>query len=243
MAALPLTYEQRAAAWRRPRLWLLVATVVALVLSWQLLYPQVRYWESERRRRRWESRWYAASLRHVDPPTKLKYTENSADAPPGGFVHKYWFETGHTVGYQSYGGTLFDDKPHHFTGWSPVGSLPGEVNLFSHERTSSEGDSALLIVSDPRFQQDGLAVPWQLVGMRDGWPVTLDQNMELLKTAGIVDPHEIRIYAGQPDPNDRSRFGIPFEARGRRGWIDGVFTDAGVKLTIRLEPATRPAAP
>ena len=46
-------------------------------------------------------------------------------------------------------------------------------------------------------------------------------------------PFPLRLYAGQPDPNDRSRFTIGYELQGRRGVIAGRLHDNG---TIEFIP-------
>ena len=41
-------------------------------------------------------------------------------------------------------------------------------------------------------------------------------------------PFPLRIFAGQPDPDDPARFTIPYELRGHRGTITGVVHDIDV---------------
>ena len=40
-------------------------------------------------------------------------------------------------------------------------------------------------------------------------------------------PFPLRLYAGQPDPGDRSRFAIPYTLSGQRGTISAVLQDDG----------------
>lgn len=79
-------------------------------------------------------------------------------------------------------------------------------------------------------------------------------------------PFPLRLYAGQRDPNDASRFTIPYALDGRQGVIEGALQDDGSVIltpdigwhgrlgatvswvpkvggTLRLSPATIPAAP
>ena len=41
-------------------------------------------------------------------------------------------------------------------------------------------------------------------------------------------PFPLRIFAGQPDPDDPARFTIPYELRGHRGTITGIVHDVDV---------------
>src|SRR5262249_19716208 len=136
------------------------------------------------------------------------------------------------------------------------------------ERTTPGGFKRLIALSDPHFDQspqskpDMLGVDVNQIGVLKGDYRILHGNWRKLNMAGIASPGEIRIFAGQVDPKDASRFSIPFEARGRKGWIDCQFVDgessskdpamakidsevnAGVEFSIRMEPApsTQPAS-
>jgi hypothetical protein len=51
----------------------------------------------------------------------------------------------------------------------------------------------------------------------------------------------LRLFAGQPDPNDDSHFTIRYEVDNQPGTIDGwLQADDTIKLQIRDGPATKP---
>jgi hypothetical protein len=52
--------------------------------------------------------------------------------------------------------------------------------------------------------------------------------------------NKIRFEAGQPDPNDPTRFTIPYWVNGEAGIIDGrIDAFSGVQLNVRNGPATQ----
>jgi hypothetical protein len=197
---------------------------------------------------------------HSEPVGKLKYSEDPADAPPTGFPDTYvsnehpWTNQGFAI----FGTGPSDMCVCHFTGWSPVAGVPEYANLFIRERTTDTGVTRLVLVSRPWFDEGKLRLFWQQIGVRDGFCRELNGDTVCLDMRGICSPGEIRIFTGQPDASDPSRFSIPFQARGRSGWIDGKFVSQSppvypgqpvnpefgyvVKLSIRLAPTTRPVA-
>jgi hypothetical protein len=252
MSGEVLAYAGPIPRWRRARVWLALGVIVALLAAHETLWPMARAWERRRQRSLADRQWYAAVRQHVDPPTKLKYTENPADAPPGGFAESYPVD-GHEnqIGYAKFGGTRVDARVVRFSGWSPVASAREWVNLFIHERTTSAGVTRLVIVMDPSFEKNTLNIDWQQVAVRDGFCMSLNGDAARIDMSGICAPGEIRIFAGQPHPTDAARFSIPFTARGRSGFIDGVFVSQPppvyehfesdperghvVKLSVRME--------
>lgn len=49
----------------------------------------------------------------------------------------------------------------------------------------------------------------------------------------VIEPHSVlRLYAGQSDPNDATRFTIPYELDGARGSIAGFVLEESVKLDV-----------
>jgi hypothetical protein len=265
MAPIPLAYAGRTARWRRAKPWVGGALVLALMLgaAWvqQWLLPELRYREKQRQRSRWERQWYASCAGHLQPIGTLKYSEDPTDAPAGGFADHYVLDYHVSPpleqGFVSFGGAQWDATVCHFTGWSPVCYVPGMVNLFIHERTTKSGVTRLIVVGGrPWFEDGKLCFGWQQIAVRKGFCRDLNAGNVRLDMTGICKPGEIRIFAGQPDLVDASRFSIPFQARGRRGWIDGVFTsqprpeyadsstdfdwDCGVKFSVR-RAESRPA--
>ena len=228
MSSVVLSYAAPAARWRRrPRLWLLAAFMLSLITAQQTLWPMAKSWERRRQRSLADRQWYARVRNHVESPTKLKYSEDPADAPPGGFSGEYYPVTTNyeqQQGYVVFGGTAADATVVHFSGWSPVCSVPFRANLFIHERTiASSGVTRLIVVPAVRFADGDLIISWQQIAIRGGLCCEFNGDDAKLDFRSICGPGEIRIFAGQPDPADASRFHIPFTARGRSGRIDGQF--------------------
>jgi hypothetical protein len=227
MPSLALEYAPPTPRWRRrPGLWLFVAVIVSLILAQQTLWPMAKSWERRRQRSLGDKQWYANVRHYTAPPTKLKYSEDPADIPAGGSSGEYYPLSANYDQRQAYivfGGPPADATVVHFTGWSPVASVPFRANLFIHERTTRSGVTRLIVLPGARFEDGNLVVGWQQIGMRDGLCTELNGDDVKLDFSSICGPGEIRIFAGQPDRNDPSRFSIPFQARGRSGWIDGEF--------------------
>jgi len=258
---VPLVYQQaHLPRWRQwPRWpWVCAAIIAAAWIAHETLWPRWRHWQREHERSLGEQQWYRSVAQHVDPPTKLKYSEDPADAPPGGFTDSYCTDdsAAQSQGFVCFGGTQADYCVRHLTGWSPVCGVREMVNLFTHERTTSSGVTRLVVVGIPRFHNGKLSLSWQQIAVRGGFCRDLNSDSIELDMTGICGPGEIRLYAGQPDPAVASKFSIPFAARGRSGCIDGVFVEQParsffgepgdpesayvVKAWVRQPPATPP---
>ena len=258
---IQLTYGQQPPAWRRRRTWILLFVIASVAISAYLAWPRATKWYATYEYRRDAKQWYAQAATWSEPPTKLKYTENPEDAPSGKFVRSYGRSGATTyTGFRSFGGHPVERLPRFYAGGIPaLAATPDQVHLFMHERTTSAGLTRLIAVHNPGFDGDQLSLSFDLIGLLNGQITSLRGGARDVDMTGIAGPGEIRLYAGQPDPTDKSRFTIPFEARGRRGWIDGVFktgvhtsTDPEnarieqemnsiVEFEVRLEPATQPA--
>ncbi len=262
-ARITLSYGRRAPAWRRRRVIVPAVIGVAVIVAGWMTSSRVAAWYELWSYRHEAARWYAAACNFSEPPTKLKYTENPADAPRGGFVHSYSVSGSNvTTGAASYGGSTVERLPL-FTGdGKPIlAAAPDQAMLFVHLRTSAHGLTRLIAVERPIFDGKILRFPFNEIGLLKGDYRILRGGTVTIDMSGIAAPGEIRIFAGQPDPKDASRFSIPFEARGRRGYFDGVFTvgshsspdpasakveeeiNSVVEMTVRMEAtSTRPAA-
>jgi hypothetical protein len=256
-----LSYGRQAPAWRRRKT--IISTVLALgvlagaYFSWT---PVNNFFE-RRAYRREAQRWYTAALTWSEPPTKLKYTENPADAPNGKFDRSYGRSGATTyTGYRAFGSGFVERLPL-FTGdGMPILSgTPDQVMLFMHQRTTREGLSRLISVSNPRFDGNLLRMQIDQIGPLKGEYRILRGGGCELDMTGICGPGEIRLFAAQPDPTDAAKFSIPFEARDVKGFIDGEFVpgawsstdlalqkiekeaNSQVKLTIRMNATTQPA--
>jgi hypothetical protein len=264
---LQLEYGRHAPPWRRRRPIIIAAVVLALATALWLCWPQIdrvyQTWLYHRELRA----WYQLTQTWQEPPTKLKYTENPADAGPSGKFERSYGTTaaGPFTGYMAYGGGTVDRLPlFTSTGQPMLAREPRDVMmmLFVHSRTNTAGLTRVIGINHPHFEGSKLMVDVDQIGPNPkGDPALLRAGWAQLDMTGICGPNEIRIYAGQADAKDPSRFTIPFEARGRTGHIDGVFqpgetfskdpaaaqiealANADVHLSVHLDaiPATKPA--
>jgi hypothetical protein len=131
--------------------------------------------------------------------------------------------------------------------------------LLLHARTTRAGLTRLIAVDRPSFHGNLLRLNVSQIGPLNGVPRILRGGATEIDMIGIAGPGEIRLYAGQPDPQHASRFSIPFDARGRRGFIDGVFkpgpssspesesarieqeANSMVEFSVRMEATTQPS--
>jgi hypothetical protein len=134
--------------------------------------------------------------------------------------------------------------------WHGYGD-PGCVNLFLHERVSPGGIRRVIAIDlkigrlsnvgskvtlenhlwEPRWLPGpaGNATGADYLRKRTGW------SDFWIKRRGPAD--RLRFYAGQPDPNDSSRFLLPFDWRGQRVVLDGRLGEDG-----RIDYTLRPLA-
>jgi len=232
-ASIELSYGRQAPAWRRRRYWIYAALVIAALLCGYFIRRQLSQWYYLWSYRREAARWYANALTWSEPPTKLKYTENPADAPATGFMRAYSTSgSGKRIGFATFGQSPVERLPlFNGTGQPILAGSPDEIMLFMHERTTPGGLNRLIAIRNPHFDltspatQPMLGLDIQQIALLKKDYRILIGNWRKIDMTGIVAPGEIRLYAGQVDPNDASKFSIPFEARGRRGWIDAQFVD------------------
>ena len=70
----------------------------------------------------------------------------------------------------------------------------------------------------------------------------LDRHLVFMPELANLPLGQLRLYAGQIDPNDESHFTIDCETPAGRGTIDGwLLADDTVKVEVRNGPATAPA--
>jgi hypothetical protein len=195
--------------------------------------------------------WYKLACNWTEPATDLKYSENPADAPAQGFLNRYWFFTPEQLQkiWAANNGRMPAVPPgtpqirFGYFNLRPVDKLPmfyGQEPmslLFSHERTSTAGVMRLLVIYSPAFEGTLLRLQSMQMNTYSRKDAPWQGNAVHVQMKDICAPGEIRLYAGQVDKKDASRFSIPFEARGRHGWIDGVYDPANgpVRLAIRKE--------
>jgi hypothetical protein len=134
----------------------------------------------------------------------------------------------------------FPDATRFFSGKSNMGLL------FLHERVTPGGRKVLVCAM---VHPDPALTGGRSFGLRAVDPAT---RRRLPETAGglwtvfpeldpYVDGRPLRVYAGRPDPADPSHFTIEYEARGKRGVLDGWVLDepttsnSGLPVTLKLD--------
>jgi hypothetical protein len=132
----------------------------------------------------------------------------------------------------------------------PKNPLPGSGSgaiLFLHERISPRGKHRLVCV---RYFAETYSFTTQFIeGYNADYsvitPATWSSSAAIAAHAMSIDvisgfprhPPRVRIYAGQAEPDDSSRFTIRYEMWGKSDVLDGVLDDADqVKLTPRKPP-------
>jgi hypothetical protein len=133
----------------------------------------------------------------------------------------------------------------------PSAPPAGGAVVFSHERVSPAGNHRLVIVLYcPRqiwFGVSQFAVPFSPWYVLTVTPATLNQpagwyrpSIDIMYVPPRYAPKKppvVRIYAGQPDPNDASHFTIAYQMWGQSDTIDGRLLDNdSVTMTPRHPP-------
>jgi len=123
------------------------------------------------------------------------------------------------------------------------GALPDGAVVYLGERTSPGGARRLILITT----QSTYAIVSLLVEHRTFVAYVVDPatwRTPAVVTAGTLaprlkSPHEplkpLRIYAGQPDPRDPSRFTIDLFYDGKAGVVDGWLEDVGGAPVVRLK--------
>lgn len=207
-AAEPLAYAPPPA--RRRRWWLLGVLLCGIVLigwaSRRYGLPVWRHLQLVALERK--------CLKYAPPPDQVVYEEEPTEvaflvaSDPG-----YRYRAGYreAPSYCYYAPTLWAQYP--LGRWEPG-------PRFLHERRGAGGSARLIAVDLSRLDNGFYFYP------RIIQPATLSSPPKLLKriyAMGLrLEPtDEVRIYAGQADPNDSSHFTIRFMLNGTAGMIDG----------------------
>ena len=132
----------------------------------------------------------------------------------------------------------------------PKSALPGSGSgaiLFLHERTSPRGNRRLVCLRyfpetysfctqfiEAYNVEENIVTPGTLTSL----PQTALHPRSVDVTSGFPrHPPLVRIFAGQPDPNNPARFTIRYQMWGQEDLLDGLLDDADqVTLTPRKPP-------
>lgn len=245
---------------------LLLLVVVCLIPVGQLALRWLARYRNEQR----AMKWHQLARSHQFAPMVLRYTENPADVSadrtpvmwlmttgPDGKPGMMTATTQTATGASTYGSRHVSIGPE-------LDPVPSMSMLFAHERQNPAGQRAVVVASlgDLAWPTSVLNIEFQQ--LREGTTLLCYRQGIPFDTSTLCKPGEIRIFGGQIDPNDSSRFFIPFQTLRRSGrlvvtWIRpigigpgdyGYITETEERfrsVTIDIEfdssPATRAAAP
>jgi hypothetical protein len=211
----------------------------ARAVFWPRLEPHWAEWRFNRE----AFAWHRLASAWAEPPNKLKWSTAKVDFDA---MHVYYLPRMAVA-------PAFDLDERQIlldsTGRQRWANSP---MLFMHSRTTAAGLTQLVCVGKPQRSGEGaIVVPISILTPSNGRIVEVLRGGASIDFAPCGDVEQLRLFAGQPDPNDASRFTIPFESHGRPGVIDGVFessTDPSVdastassgrvRLTLRVPSAT-----
>ena len=251
---VPLDYAPQVPLLRRKRVRVLIVLVSLLAAS---------AWAWRRGPQTWRAAqyWYAdyRCATHALPPDQVVYEEDpqrsaSLVKRPGyAFIPRPTSDVEGAVPRPAAAGYMppaWDDLLRQ-TGKGPIVRCQSEAILFLHARKSPKGNRRIVAVhidggTSPSASLGNLInfeFPYLVVPTADGKPPTLVARFPMCGTGRVYpDPTitlaPMRFYAGQPDPNDESRFTIDYELPEGRGTVEGKLTDHDF---VRLEVLSGPA--
>jgi hypothetical protein len=123
-----------------------------------------------------------------------------------------------------------------------------EGTAFLHRRSTPGGRSRVVCVSacyvDSAADEDDIIVT--ACSLRPAFYLWSFKTEPIYSSLRLPRPRsrDLRVFAGQPDPNDPTHLAITFISDGRPGVIDGwVLDDGAVRLEIRTAGTQPGAAP
>ena len=228
-SSVPLPWYRR----RKMRLLLLFAALVAVAFAgWRwgprlLMRARISYWQHE-------------CLSYTAPADQVVY-EDAISAPALIWEHSHPVGNGPSI--ESTCPQVMArsircwDKLCRLTGRS---GTPTEGMIFLHRRNDPSGKQWLVAVQIDNRSWNSLSFSGLAV-LRANDPSTdiwfSGTHFVGAKFIGGEQPVEkLKIYAGQPDPSDPTRFTIPVELGKRKGTLAGKVIEAGgVDLTLTLD--------
>lgn len=110
--------------------------------------------------------------------------------------------------------------------------------VFCHARTSPAGHHRLVVVERLKYSGSGLII--DATGSPPRRLPCTWRNYILFRRINRADP-EVRLYAGQPDPDDASHFTIGYALGESRGSVDGwLLDDDTLRFRVLSGPCKRP---
>lgn len=132
------------------------------------------------------------------------------------------------------------------------GSPKGAAICFLGELKTPSGESRLVIVESLTFRTHAPGMEEVSFSAYTLSPATVFQSTGKaikspgssgLRTDGSDRPQNARIFAGQRDPNDPSRFTIRYQTYGQENIVDGSIDNSGLVKMLWRQPLPRPIAP
>lgn len=232
-----LNYAPPKRRFRRPIMWTMIG-LFAIILTLPLTM-QLWHWADARL----ELRGLQNACRNFRAaPDVVVFDDHVGEMPfPSHPAYDGWWVSG----YQGDDGSLYQRHMQSVSAldilarrngssWSP------SATLFVHERVSPGGKRAIVGITTwgirfgTRFDADVVVIqPAPFLGTAQ--PTGNAQNVVI----GAWPSREtmVRLYAGQPDPTEASRFTIAYQFGDQPGIIDGQLND---DLTVTLTPRTGP---
>jgi hypothetical protein len=126
------------------------------------------------------------------------------------------------------------------------GSRADEPVLFLHERQTAAGRRRIVVVrADPTTWLAVRADSIRPAGLRGDPAPDAAAAWAPLFVAAVPSSHRLRVYAGQADPADPSRFTIRYELDGQPGVVRGELVDrltGGASVVLTPPPPVREPA-
>jgi hypothetical protein len=166
-------------------------------------------------------------MTYVAPPDQVVFEQGphlDGKPLPRGFERlKYWSGTRAPSSGQPIG-----TRP---APWARIGEDRAGV-AFLHARTSRAGVTCILAVAfassgnQDRGTHGSVSTNEYIGHLASADPGSRIRWIEMTSFAlGVTPEDRLRIFAGQPDPDDASRFTIRYELNGETGIIDGELLD------------------
>ena len=220
----------------------LLAGALAVALAYDPVMLRVRQWRAQRQ----AAERQRLCMIYTAPADRVVYEEDPARAaaliardPLYYPVEAFDLATGQRVPSIDQPPVLREEPL-----WSQYNGAPRGTKrnvLFLHERISRSGGRQMVAVemsSQLQSMEDGSLGIFRFLSC---WPIDSETveidggaPRRILLAADPISadltqrfspPFPLRVYAGQPDPHDASRFTIAYELRGHRGLIVGVLGD------------------
>jgi hypothetical protein len=177
-------------------------------------------------------------LNHQDPAGTIFYSNDPQDQPKLSATSGYettwsmWPKGQYVIRPNRWAEQLSSARSGRLGSWPHVAPT-----LFVHGRNAPSGPKLLVFVQAWRMAND----PQNRLSLLPTVAGASGTTAPIARTAPVgldmclMPTDVVRVYCGQPDPNDASHFTIDYDLNGVRGTIDGNLAGSGV---VTLRPRT-----